>query len=161
MSTPDDATALLEDETAAFRPFEALNGLSDAQLERPISAAHDWSGRDLIAHLVGWLGDAIDVANELATQDTSPARDRSSKAFDARGDEINAEIQATWRELPLTEVRRRLVDVPVTLRSAVRSVPASSWDADPEHMRFIHVYTIEHYEEHAADLEAILEAAAE
>jgi len=128
-------------------------------LDRSIAAAHDWSGRDLIAHLVGWLGDAIEVANELATGASSPARDRSRREFAARGDEINAEIQTTWRGLPMAEVRRRLRDVPATLRRAVAAVPQSSWDADPENLRFIHVYTIEHYEEHADDLAAILEAA--
>ena len=130
--------------------------MSDAALNRPIGSAHDWSGRDLIAHLVGWLGDAIEVAEELSVLATSPARDRSRQAFADRGDAINAEIQASWRELSMTEVRRRFHDVPEMLRRAVRAVPASSWDADPENLNFIHIYTIDHYEEHVADLAAIL-----
>lgn len=154
------ATALLAEEAEAFRPFGALDQLNDAALDIPIAAAHDWSGRDLIAHLVGWLGDAIEVANELAAHDASEARERSRTEFAARGDDINAEIQATWRDLPLAEVRRRFRDVPEALLLAVSAVPASHWAADPENLAFIHAYTIEHYEDHLDDLAAILDAAA-
>lgn len=155
---PDTVDELLEEERAAWRPFEALGSLSDAQLEEPIAAAHDWSGRDLIAHVLGWLDDGLEVARELATHLHSPARERSRREFAARGDDINAEIQATWRQLPLGEVRRRLKDVPEELRHAVLEVPAASW-TDPENLPFFHVYTVDHYQEHVADLEAILDAA--
>ena len=121
-------------------------------------AAHDWSGRDLAAHLVGWLGDAIEVARELAVGDRSEARDRSRQAFAARGDQINAEIQAAWRGLPVAEVRRRLHEIPAHLRAALPLVPQARWDADPANLRFIHIYTVEHYQEHLADLAAILAA---
>jgi hypothetical protein len=149
----------LDEERAARRPFEALAELGDAELDEPIPAAHDWSGRDLIAHLVGWLGDALDVAHELERGASSPARERSRRAFAARGDEINAEIQASWRGLPLDEVRRRMRDVPDELRRAMTVVPASSWDADPGNLQFFEIYTIEHYEDHIADLAAVLAAA--
>ena len=148
----------LDEERAAWRPFEALGGLSDAELDEPIPAAHDWSGRDLIAHLVGWLGDGVDVAHELAVDLQSPTRDRSRREFAARGDEINAEIQAAWHGLPLAEVRRRFRDVPVELRRAVMAVHRSRWEADPDNLRFLHIYTVEHYEDHLADLAAILRA---
>ena len=49
-----DALSFLEDEREAWRPYEALDQLSDAQLEEPVEAAHGWSGRDLIGHLIGW-----------------------------------------------------------------------------------------------------------
>ena len=150
----------LDEERVAWQPFAALGTLTDAELEAPVPAAHDWSGRDLIAHLVGWFGDALEVAGELATSSASPALERSRRAFAARGDEINAEIQATWRELPMDEVRRRFRETPDALRRAVSAVPGSSWDADPGNLEFLHVYTVEHDEEHAADLAAILHAAA-
>ena len=149
----------LDEERAAWRPFEALEGLTDSDLDRPIEAAHDWSGRDLIAHLVGWLDDGLEVARELATQPSSPARERSRRAFAARGDEINAEIQMAWRGLPLAEVRRRSADVPEELRRAIAAVPESRWADDPENLNFLHVYTVEHYEDHLDDLAEIVEAA--
>jgi hypothetical protein len=153
--------ALLEEERAALRPFEALAQLTDAQLDVPVPAAHGWSGRDVIAHVIAWLDDALTVATELRTQASSPARERSREAFAASGDDINARIQAEWRALPIDEVRRRLRDVPVALRAAVAAAPDVRWTDDPENLRFIHVYTVEHYEEHVGDLEAILEAASQ
>jgi hypothetical protein len=155
----EPAAVLLEEERRAFDPFEALSLLPDDRLDAPVPAAHDWSGRDLIAHVVAWLDDAIAVANELAGGDTTVARDRSRREFAARGDEINARIQADWRALPLAEVRRRLREVPDALRRAVAEVPAAHWAGDPENLRFLHIYTVEHYEDHLADLGAILEAA--
>lgn len=154
-----DIHALLEEERAAWRPFEALGALGDDQLNRPVPAAHDWSGRDLIAHLVGWLGDAMLVAEELAVGMSSEARDHSRREFAARGDQINADIQVAWRGLPMVEVRRRFRVIPATLRDSLVLVPQGHWEADPENLHFMHVYTVEHYEEHLADLAAILEAA--
>jgi hypothetical protein len=159
MPRPDPAAALIDEELAAFRRFEALAGLDDAQLDVPVAAAHGWSGRDLIAHVVAWFDDAIAVASELQTMASSPAREASRRKFAARGDEINAEIQAEWARLPMREVRRRLHDVPEALRRAVRAVPERGWAGDPENLRFIRTYTIGHYEDHVDDLAAILEAA--
>lgn len=146
----------LDEEREAWRPFEALGELSDSELDVPSADAHGWSGRDLIGHLVGWLGDGLDVARELATSVVSPARERSRREFAARGDEINAEIQAAWRRVPLVEVRRRFEDVPEELRRAVMAVPAAHWHGDPDNLGFLHIYTVEHYEEHLADLAAIV-----
>ena len=149
----------LDEERTAWRPFEVLAELTDSELDEPSRDAHDWSGRDLIAHLVGWLGDALDVAHELAVDVRSQALARSLREFAARGDEINAEIQAAWRQLPLAEVRRRFRDVPEDLRRAVMAIPAANWTADPDNPSFFHIYTVEHYEDHRADLAAILDAA--
>ena len=153
-----NALEFLEEEREAWRPFEALDALTDEQLGRPISDAHDWSGRDVMAHLVAWLGDALDAARELAIGEQSAAMERSRRDFAARGDEINAEIQAEWRGLPVAEVRRRFRETPGELRGYLTVVPESRWVKNTDHLRFFHVYTIEHYEDHLADLEAILDA---
>jgi hypothetical protein len=50
--------AFVERERRAWRPFQVLERPTDEQLHRPVDRAHDWSGRDLIGHLVAWLGDA-------------------------------------------------------------------------------------------------------
>jgi Mycothiol maleylpyruvate isomerase N-terminal domain len=154
-----NALEFLEEEREAWRPFEALEALSDEQLSRPISDAHDWAGRDVMAHVVAWLLDALAAARELAMGERSEAMERSQRDFAARGDDINAEIQAEWRGLPLAEVRRRFRETPGELRGYLTVVPESRWIKQADHLRFFHVYTIEHYEDHYADLEAVLDSA--
>jgi hypothetical protein len=154
-----NALEFLEEERDAWRPFEALDSLSDDQLEVAIDLAHDWSGRDLIAHLVAWQSNALDVAKELAVGETSATKERSDRDWDARGDEINSEIQAEWRALPMAEIRRRLREVPGELRGYLTVVPETRWIKHADHLRFFIDETIDHYADHAADLEAILDAA--
>lgn len=154
-----NALEFLEEERDAWRPFEALDALSDEQLDVALDAAHDWSGRDLIAHVVAWQANALEVAKELAIAETSATKERSDREWDARGDEINADIQAEWRALPMTEVRRRLREVPGELRGYLTVVPETRWIKHADHLRFFIDETIDHYADHAADLEAILDAA--
>ena len=77
-----NALEFLEEERDAWRPFEALEGLSDEQLDRPISEAHDWSARDLIGHLVAWIEYGIEVAKELAVNEHSPTKERIDREWD-------------------------------------------------------------------------------
>lgn len=154
-----NALEFLEEERDAWRPYEALDGLSDDQLEVAIDDAHAWSGRDLIAHLVAWQSNALEVAKELAVGERSATKERSDREWEARGDDINADIQAEWRAMPMAEVRRRLREVPGELRGYLTVVPETRWIKHADHLRFFVDETIDHYAEHAADLEAILEAA--
>src|SRR3954453_21537078 len=77
-----NALEFLEEEREAWRPFEALDSLTDDQLDVPIEAAHEWSGRDLISHLVAWQQNALEVAKELAVGETSPTKERSDREWD-------------------------------------------------------------------------------
>jgi hypothetical protein len=154
-----NALEFLEEAREAWRPYEALGGLSDAQLDTPVDAAHDWSGRDLIAHLVAWQENALEVAKELAVNEASATKERSDREWDERGDDINADIQSEWRALPMAEVRRRLAEVPGELRGYLTVVPETRWLKHADHLRFFVDETIDHYADHAADLEAILDAA--
>ena len=154
-----NALEFLEEEREAWRPFEALAELSDEQLDVPIDEAHDWSGRDLIAHLVAWQSNALDVAKELAVGETSATKERSDREWEARGDDINAEIQAEWRALPMAEVRRRLREVPGELRGYLTVVPETRWIKHADNLRFFVDETTNHYADHTADLEAILDGA--
>ena len=154
-----NALEFLEEERDAWRPYEALDGLTDEQLDRPIDAAHDWSGRDLIGHLVAWQENALAVAKELAVGEQSPTKERSDQDWDARGDAINDDIQAEWRALPIGEVRRRLGEVPGELRGYLTVVPETRWLKHTDNLRFFIDETIDHYADHEADLEAILDAA--
>ncbi len=154
-----NALEFLEEEREAWRPYEALADLSDEQLDVAIDAAHDWSGRDLVGHIVAWQSNALDVAKELAVGETSATKERSDREWDERGDDINAEIQAEWRALPIAEVRRRLGEIPGELRGYLTVVPEARWIKHADHLRFFIDETIDHYADHAADLEAILDAA--
>lgn len=156
-----NALEFLEEEREAWRPFEALDGLTDEQLERPISNAHDWSGRDLMAHLVAWVEYGIAVAKELAVNETSPTKERMDRDWDERtGDVINAEIQSTWRALPVAEVRRRFREWPGELRGYLTVVPEARWVKHADNLEFFLDETTSHYADHLADLEVILDAAA-
>ena len=68
-----DAMEFLEEEHEAWAPFEALAGLTDAQLETVVEAAHGWSGRDLMAHMLAWQALSLEVAAQLAVDETSEA----------------------------------------------------------------------------------------
>jgi hypothetical protein len=152
-----NALEFLEEEREAWRPFEALDGLTDAQLDAEIEGAHGWTGRDLVSHLVAGQTWATDVAKELAVGPESPTRARLDADWAVRGDDpINEEIQMEWRALPIDEVRRRLRTVPGELRGYLTVVPEARSIKHADHLRFFLSETIEHYADHEADLEAVL-----
>jgi hypothetical protein len=155
-----DALSLLDDERDAWRPFEQLNDLTDDELERPVEALNGWSGRDLMAHLVAWQLVALDVAKELAVNETSETKARADQEWEARGgDAINDEIRRRWAARPLAEVREQFASVGGELRGFLTVVPEARWIKNPDHQRFIIDETLDHYEGHRADLDAVLAAA--
>jgi hypothetical protein len=154
-----DALEFLEEERDAWRPFERLADLSDAQLIVPVAAAHGWSGRDLMAHLLAWQGIALQVATELAVNETSPTIARVDADWEARGgDAVNAEIDATWADVPLADLRDRFRTQPGELRGYLTVVPETRWLKHADHLRAIHDETTGHYEDHASELAAVLAA---
>jgi hypothetical protein len=152
-----DALEFLEEEREAFRPYEALAGLTDEQLSIGFVGPDRWSGRDLMAHLVAWQAYAVDVARELAVNPTSPTKERLDRDWDARGDAINREIQETWRALPMAELRQRFETVPGELRGYLTVVPETRWLKNADYLRYFLDETIDHYADHAPDLAAILQ----
>ena len=149
----------LEDERDAWRPFEALLDLTDDELERPVDGAHGWSGRELMGHLLAWQEVALGVATELAVNESSPRKAQADADWEARGGEVvNAEIDATWAELPIAELRERFRTLPGQLRGYLTVVPETRWLKHPDNQRFFHDETTAHYEEHRSDLEAVLAA---
>lgn len=155
-----DSLEFLEEEREAWAPFEALAELTDDQLEVPVAGAHRWSGRQLMAHLVAWQEVALAVATELAVNETSPTKVRSDEDWDRRGgDVINAELDAGWAGRPLDELRTRFRSLPGELRGYLTVVPETRWLKHADHLRFFQQETTEHYEEHRADLVAVLAAA--
>lgn len=155
-----DALSFLEDERDGWRPFEALLELTDEQLEKPVSSARGWSGRDLMAHLVAWQLVSLDIAKELALSESSPTAARVEADWNSRGDEVvNAEIQAEWAARPLADVRDEFSQVAGELRGFLTVVPESRWIKNAEFQRTFTEDTLDHYEEHRPHLEAILAAA--
>ena len=154
-----DALEFLDEERDAWAPFEALAELTDDQLSIPVAEAHGWTGRQLMSHLVAWQENAMSVAKELAVNETSPTKLRSDAEWEERGGEaVNAALDAAWAELPNDEVRKRFATVPGELRGYLTVVPETRWLKHADHQRFFSEETTEHYEEHAADLRAILAA---
>jgi hypothetical protein len=155
-----DALEFLEEEREAWAPYEALDTLSDEQLQSPVEGAHGWSGRDLMAHMLAWQGVALDVARELAVNEESPTIARVDAAWEAQGGEAyNAEIQATWAALQMVDLRDRLRTQPGELRGYLTVVPETRWVKHADHLRTFHDETIAHYEEHVPELRAVLAAA--
>jgi hypothetical protein len=155
-----DALEFLEEERDAWAPFEALAALDDATLARAVEAAHGWSGRDLMAHLLAWQGVALDIATELAVDETSPTIARVDAEWESRGgDVVNAELTAAWAARPMSELRERFRTQPGELRGYLTVVPETRWLKHADHLRTLHEETIAHYEEHAGDLAAVLAAA--
>jgi hypothetical protein len=154
-----DAMEFLEEEREAWRPYEALLNLTDDQLERPVAAAHGWSGRDLMAHLLGWLDVTLAAAKELAVREDSPTLGRREReTADPGVDTLNERILADARERPLADLREAFGRVPGELRGYLTVVPETRWVKNSAHLKAFLEDTTEHYEEHAADLAAILEA---
>ena len=154
-----DALSFLEDERDAWRPFEALLELTDAELERPVDGAHGWSGKALMGHLVAWQLVGLDVAKELAVHETSKTKLRADAEWEERGgDVVNAEIDSDWAARPIEEVRSEFERVAGELRGFLTVVPESRWIKNSDHQQFFIDETLDHYEEHKPDLEAILAA---
>ena len=155
-----NAMEFLEEERDAWAAFEALAALTDEQLTRPVEAAHGWSGRDLMAHMLAWQAVALEAARELAVNDTSPTLARMDADWEARGGEvINAELQDAWASRSMEDLRAAFGSQPGELRGYLTVVPETRWLKHATHLRSFHDETIAHYEDHVADLRAILDAA--
>jgi hypothetical protein len=156
------ALEFLEEERDAWAPFEALALLSDEQLSRPLETAHGWSGRQLIGHLLHWQGHALEVAKELAVNETSAAKEALDEDWERRGgDVVNDEVDAIWGAKPMAEVRETLKTQPGELRGYLTVVPESRWLKNADYLAFLTEELTEHYDEHRPELEAVLEAARE
>lgn len=154
-----DALEFLEEERDAWAPYEALATLTDDQLDVPVEGAHGWSGRDLMAHLLAWQGIALEIAQELAVNETSPTIARVDAEWEAKGDVFNDEIQAEWASRPMADLRESFRTQPGDLRGYLTVVPETRWVKHADHLKTFHDETIAHYEEHMPELEAILASA--
>jgi hypothetical protein len=132
-----DALEFLEEERDAWRPFEALADLTDAELAQPVAGAQGWTGRELMAHLLAWQGVALQIATELAVDETSATIARTDADWEAQ----------------------RFRTQPGELRGYLTVVPEARWLKHAANLRALSDETTLHYEEHRADLDAVLAAA--
>ena len=156
-----DALSFLEDERDAFRPYEALDALTDEQLDIPVEAAGGWSGRDLMGHIIMWQKVALDTATELAVGEHSATMERTEAEWDSAPDAsdlMNATAMNRFRAMPIGEVRDQFRTVAGELRGYLTVVPEARWIKHGTHQEWFFGETIEHYEDHAKELAAILEA---
>jgi hypothetical protein len=154
-----DALSFLEDERDAWRPFEALFAIPDDRFDLPVEAAHGWSARELLSHLAAYQSHCLDVARELAVGERSPAHAAMDTAWKDRGDAVNDELAAAWRALSDDEVRQRAAALPGELRGYLTVVPEARWVKHPVFGPFFEEELLDHYTDHEADLQVILEAA--
>ena len=141
-------------------PFEALDELTDEQLERPNDglptagpAATYGPSRGLAA------SSPLDVAKELAVNERARRRSRPTRTGTRAATRSNDEIRRHWRALPIDEVRQRFRD---RARRAARLPDRRARGALAQERRlqeFFLAETIDHYEAHADDLAAILASA--
>ena len=156
-----DALSFLEDERDTFRAYEALESLTDEQLDTPVEAAGGWSGRDLMGHILHGQEIALATAKELAVGETSATMVRFEAEWNAgpdAGDRINAEAIDRYRAMPLDALRARFKEVAGELRGYLTVVPESRWIKHSTHQEYFFGETTEHYEEHEKQLRAILVA---
>jgi hypothetical protein len=154
-----DALSFLQDEREAFRPYEALLDLTDEQLDRPVEAAGGWSGRDLMGHIVLWQEAALATAKDLAVGEASPTMERIEAQWAAGGDQVNEDGLARFRAMSMDEVRAAFRSTSGELRGYLTVVPEARWIKHASHQEYFFGEMTEHYEEHAKELRAILEAA--
>jgi hypothetical protein len=156
-----DALSFLEDERDTFRAYEALDALTDEQLDRPVEAAGGWSGRDLMGHMILWQEAALATARELALGERSPTMERLEAQWASspeEGDRMNEAGLERFRAMPIAEVRSTFQTVAGELRGYLTVVPEARWIKHAAHQEYFFGETTEHYEEHLPALHAILAA---
>lgn len=101
--TGPDRTGRLADELVAARAetFAALDRLDPASLSTP-GLVGEWSGRELIAHLGYWVGNAVE-----SIQHVEDGRVDDIGRGAPPTDEVNATVARVARETDIATVRKR------------------------------------------------------
>lgn len=139
-----DKQTLTEREGEAWAELRRLvDGLPRERLEEPTVTADGWTVKDVLWHIAHWwdhLAELLDAMREGTF--VEPPED------DAATDAENARVLEESRSMSLEEVERGL--------EAARERMLAAWAALPEvdepAERWFGWETVEHYEEHLADL---------
>ena len=73
--------------------------------------------------------------------------------------QVNAAITDAWAAKPMADLREAFASQPGELRGYLTVVPEARWLKDAARLKSFYDETIDHYHDHLADLQAILEAA--
>ena len=156
-----DSLEFLEEERDAWAPVRGARRPDRRAARGPVADAHGWTGRQLMAHLVAWQENALAVATELAVNETSPTKARVRRRLGRarrRGRSTPRSTRPGRRcRWPRSASGSRTI--PGQLRGYLTVVPETRWLKHADHQTFFHDETTAHYEEHRADLDAILAAA--
>lgn len=135
--------------------LDALAGLSDAQMEQPMSPGGP-SPRDVLAHLLLWDWAKLDLLQHRAAGGT-PA----IGAMDEDVDAANAGATATWRDRPLSALRAALDQTRADYLAAIAALTDADLAApcgppyDSEYsLLAVLEGTVAHNAEHAEELAA-------
>ena len=156
-----DALEFLDEERDAWRPFEALAG-PDRRAARASRSmrAHGWSGRQLMAHLLAWQEVALAGRHGAGRQRDEPRQGPRGRGLGhARRRGRQRRDRRALGGAPDGRAARPVRLRPGQLRGYLTVVPESRWLKHADHQRFFLTETTGHYEEHGADLAAILAAA--
>ena len=113
-----------------------------------------------MVHLLAWLDIALAAAKELAVREDSPTLERRAQETQDRGvDALNEEFRTAAASRSTGELREACRTVPGELRGYLTVVPEARWVKNGDNLRFMIDETLDHYDEHKADLAAVLAAA--
>jgi hypothetical protein len=153
-----DKVAILDRIAAARRSLlSALDRVSPATITAAGSWG-DWSLKDLLAHLAYW---ELWAAERLQEFVAGTGGDRAA-LDDAAVNSINDNIYQSNKDRPLADIRDVFEVAHLTLRTAVKSIPASVYteDQQPAPLRAVVAYnSYLHDELHLADVERAADAA--
>ena len=138
------AERLLRRLDTAWAEFnESYGGLPDARLLEP-GVVGDWSVKDVLAHVNTWEEEALEHLPVILRGGTPP-RYVTYGGIDA----FNARMTGRKRELPLSDVRRRLDETHRRLVELIRSAPAEQLAGETRFRRRLRLDTYGHYPLHA------------
>lgn len=146
---------LIDDLTAARQElFDALDRVSPASMTTP-GLVGDWSGRELIAHVGYWAGNAVEVIHAVE-------EGRADEVGEGKPptDEVNETVARVARETDLATVRKREASSVEALIERLRRMDPGLLDARlPDGATLqqgIAEDGAEHYRQHADDLRRAL-----
>ncbi len=136
--------ALTAREREAWTAFRSLiDAIAPERLEEPGVNAEGWTVKDVLWHVAYWWDDVAGMLDEMRTGSfVEPPED------EAATDAENARVLEASRAMSLAEVEQVLDDARGRMLAAWEALP----EPDEAAERWFVWETIDHYQEHEADL---------
>jgi hypothetical protein len=142
--TPDERIDMLQKASQSWLELKrVINSLSEQQFTRP-NTIGAWSGRDVLAHIIGWEEVAIDVIEAMEAGEPEEWPEVEGEELDA----FNEELIEPFRDLPLADFRQQADDIHFRLMDLAERARTIRPDT-------VLGVTAEHYAEHIDDLRAL------